>query len=75
MTARQAIGHGICRKLLQQVLDALRNRGIASVILVRLSDDTLPFSVVKIVIPELENPEGERARRFGTRALAKAIGF
>ncbi|MGZ2432545.1 hypothetical protein E0H54_24740 [Rhizobium leguminosarum bv. viciae] len=62
-------------ELLQQVLDALRNRGIASVILVRLSDDTLPFSVVKIVIPELENPEGERARRFGTRALAKAIGF
>ena len=57
------------------MLDALRNRGIASVILVRLSDDTLPFSVVKIVIPELENPEGERARRFGTRALAKAIGF
>jgi ribosomal protein S12 methylthiotransferase accessory factor YcaO len=42
---------------------------------VRLSEDTLPFSVVKIVIPELENPEGERARRFGTRALARAIGF
>ncbi|MBP2444519.1 ribosomal protein S12 methylthiotransferase accessory factor [Rhizobium leguminosarum] len=61
--------------LLQHVLDALRSRGIASVITVRLSDDTLPFSVVKVVIPELENPEGERARRFGTRALAKAIGF
>ncbi|MGO6998866.1 YcaO-like family protein [Rhizobium leguminosarum] len=61
--------------LLQHVLDALRNRRIASVIAVRLSEDTLPFSVVKIVIPELENPEGERARRFGTRALARAIGF
>ncbi|MGR9177050.1 YcaO-like family protein [Rhizobium leguminosarum] len=61
--------------LLQHVLDRLRNRRIASVIAVRLSDDTLPFSVVKIVIPELENPEGERARRFGTRALARAIGF
>ncbi|MBX5165974.1 MULTISPECIES: YcaO-like family protein [unclassified Rhizobium] len=61
--------------LLQHVLDALRSRGIASVITVRLSDDTLPFSVVKVVIPELENPEGERARRFGTRALAKAIGL
>ncbi|KAF5887131.1 YcaO-like family protein [Rhizobium sp. PEPV16] len=62
-------------QLLQHVLDALRNRRIASVIAVRLSDDTLPFSVVKIVIPDLENPEGERARRFGTRALARAIGF
>lgn len=61
--------------LLQHVLDALRSRGIASVITVRLSDDTLPFSVVKVVIPELENPEGERARRFGARALAKAIGL
>ncbi|EJT04702.1 YcaO-like family protein [Rhizobium sp. CCGE 510] len=61
--------------LLRHVLDALRSRGIASVMTVRLSDDTLPFSVVKVVIPELENPEGERARRFGTRALAKAIGL
>ncbi|QKK25770.1 YcaO-like family protein [Rhizobium hidalgonense] len=62
-------------QLLQHVLDALRNRGITSVIRVLLSNDTLPFSVVKVVIPELENPEGGRARRFGTRALAKAIGF
>ncbi|MEH7902597.1 YcaO-like family protein [Rhizobium laguerreae] len=62
-------------QLLQHVLDALRNRRIVSVIAVRLSENTLPFSVVKIVIPELENPEGERARRFGTRALARAIGF
>lgn len=61
--------------LLQHVLDALRNKGISSVIAVRLSDDTLPFGVVKVVIPQLENPEGLRARRFGTRALARAIGF
>ena len=61
--------------LLRHVLDALGNRRVASVIVVRLSEDTLPFSVVKVVIPELENPEGERARRFGTRALARAIGF
>lgn len=73
------IGHGGAQQdlplLLQHVLDILRNRGIASVVVVRLSDETLPFSVVKVVIPELENPEGERARRFGTRALARAIGF
>ncbi|MBX4934085.1 YcaO-like family protein [Rhizobium bangladeshense] len=61
--------------LLQHVLDALRNRAIGSVVVVRLSDETLPFGVVKVVIPELENPEGQRARPFGTRALARAIGF
>ncbi|EJZ17262.1 hypothetical protein RCCGEPOP_31661 [Rhizobium sp. Pop5] len=61
--------------LLQHVLDTLRHRAVASVVVVRLSDERLPFSVVKVVIPELENPEGERARRFGTRALARAIGF
>ncbi|WP_085738060.1 YcaO-like family protein [Rhizobium sp. CIAT894] len=62
-------------QLLQHVLDALRDKGIASVITVRLSEETLPFSVVKVIIPELENPEGERARRFGARALAKGMGF
>jgi ribosomal protein S12 methylthiotransferase accessory factor len=61
--------------MLQHVLEALRTKGIGSVIAVRLSEDTLPFSVVKVVIPALENPEGERARRLGTRALARAIGF
>jgi ribosomal protein S12 methylthiotransferase accessory factor len=29
--------------------------------------------VVKIFIPDLENPEGNRLRRFGKRALARAI--
>ncbi|WP_064804366.1 MULTISPECIES: YcaO-like family protein [unclassified Rhizobium] len=68
-------GHRDLAYLLQHVLEALRNKDIGSVIAVRLSDDTLPFGVVKVVIPELENPEGLRARQFGTRALARAIGF
>ncbi|WP_064695393.1 YcaO-like family protein [Rhizobium aegyptiacum] len=67
--------YGDLADLLQHVLDALRKKGIRSVIAVRLSDDTLPFGVVKVVIPELENPGGQRARRFGTRALARAIGL
>ncbi|WP_086156469.1 YcaO-like family protein [Rhizobium sp. Kim5] len=66
---------GNLTQMLQHVLEALRTKGIGSVIAVRLSEDTLPFSVVKVVIPALENPEGERARRLGTRALARAIGF
>ncbi|PDT02048.1 hypothetical protein CO666_22195 [Rhizobium chutanense] len=70
-----AYRHQDLAQLLQHVLDALRDKGIASVIAVRLSEDTLPFSVVKVIIPELENPEGERARRFGARALAKGMGF
>lgn len=72
MAAHQHLG---LSSLLQHVLDALRARQIGSVIAVRLSDDTVPFSVVKTVIPQLENPEGPRARRFGTRALARAIRF
>ncbi|MBB2794973.1 UNVERIFIED_ORG: ribosomal protein S12 methylthiotransferase accessory factor [Rhizobium pisi] len=66
---------GDLAQMLQHVLEALRTKGIGSVIAVRLSEDTLPFSVVKVVIPALENPEGERARQLGTRALARAIGF
>ncbi|RDJ07635.1 hypothetical protein B5K05_18805 [Rhizobium phaseoli] len=66
---------GDLAQMLQHVLEALRTKGIDSVIAVRLSEDTLPFSVVKVVIPALENPEGERARQLGTRALARAIGF
>ncbi|MEB3047725.1 YcaO-like family protein [Rhizobium mulingense] len=62
-------------QMLQHVLEALRTKEIGSVIAIRLSEGTLPFSVVKVVIPALENPEGERARRLGTRALARAIGF
>ncbi|WP_183913839.1 YcaO-like family protein [Rhizobium lentis] len=62
-------------QMLQHVLEALRTKGIGSVIAIRLSEGTLPFSVVKVVIPALESPEGERARRLGTRALARAIGF
>ncbi|MGO8212773.1 hypothetical protein ACC781_38245, partial [Rhizobium ruizarguesonis] len=41
-------------RLRQNVLDRRRDRRVASVIAVRLSDDTLPCSGVKIVIPELE---------------------
>ncbi|WP_132588086.1 YcaO-like family protein [Rhizobium sp. BK068] len=64
--------HGV-RSRLAQVLDALRDRQITSVIALPLSDPRLPFHVVKIFAPNLENPEGARARRFGARAVAKAV--
>ncbi|WEX79216.1 YcaO-like family protein [Sinorhizobium numidicum] len=59
--------------LLGHVLDCVKGAGAQSVITVRLSCERLPFSVVKVFVPDLENPEGERARRFGPRALSKAI--
>jgi ribosomal protein S12 methylthiotransferase accessory factor len=59
--------------LLHELLAKLRASGIGSVIALPLSPGDLPFSVVKIFIPDLENPEGNRLRRFGERALAKAM--
>jgi ribosomal protein S12 methylthiotransferase accessory factor len=55
------------------VLDALRARRLGPAIALPLSDGTLPFSVVKIFVPALENPEGGRLRRFGSRALSRAL--
>lgn len=59
--------------LLAHTLDHLRNAGIASVLSVALTDKTTPFSVVKILAPELENPEGHRKRRFGARAISRTL--
>ncbi|MDM9625517.1 YcaO-like family protein [Rhizobium sp. S152] len=58
---------------LDHVLCALKTRQIGAVIALPLSAPSLPFSVVKIFIPALENPAGNRARRFGPRAIAAAI--
>lgn len=59
--------------LLRHVIDCVERANAKPVIAVPLSHDDLPFSVVKVLAPALEHPEGERARRFGARALSKAI--
>lgn len=59
--------------LLYDLLTRLRAGGIGSVIALPLTPANLPFSVVKIFIPDLENPEGNRLHRFGQRALARAM--
>ncbi|WP_420832175.1 YcaO-like family protein [Rhizobium cauense] len=61
------------REQINLVLDALRLRQIAPVIALPLSARDLPFQVVKVFIPDLENPEGARARSFGPRAVTRAI--
>ncbi|APG85190.1 hypothetical protein SAMCCGM7_Ch2449 [Sinorhizobium americanum CCGM7] len=59
--------------LLRHTISSVREVGVRSVIVVRLSRDDLPFAVVKVLVTDLETPDGERARRFGSRALSKAI--
>ncbi|MBB3593128.1 ribosomal protein S12 methylthiotransferase accessory factor [Rhizobium sp. BK529] len=64
---------GTVSTLLSELLARLRASGISSVIALPLTSTDLPFSVVKIFIPDLENPAGNRLHRFGKRALAKAM--
>ncbi len=59
--------------LLDHVVAALRRAGIGTAVAVPLLSEPLPFSVVKIFVPELENPDGARKRRFGNRALSHAL--
>ncbi|MBO9127095.1 MULTISPECIES: YcaO-like family protein [unclassified Rhizobium] len=63
------------QQYLSHTLDRLRAASINTVATVKLSAPDLPFVVVKVLIPELENPDGKRARRFGSRALSKAFQF
>ncbi|WP_454853913.1 YcaO-like family protein [Rhizobium binxianense] len=60
-------------QLLEHVLEALRERQVGPAVALPLSNGMLPFSVAKIFVPALENPEGGRARRFGSRALSRAL--
>lgn len=72
-TAAVARPAGNISVLLRELLARLRSSGIGSVIALPLTPANLPFAVVKIFIPDLENPEGNRLHRFGKRALARAI--
>jgi ribosomal protein S12 methylthiotransferase accessory factor len=59
--------------LLRHVLSALAEAGITDVLALPLSAANLPFSVARVFLPALENPGEGRARRFGSRAIAKAL--
>lgn len=59
--------------MIDNVLESLRIRSIESVIVVRLTPPDFPFAVAKVFVPDLENPEGNRKRRFGARAISKAL--
>jgi YcaO-like protein with predicted kinase domain len=55
------------------VLAQLRSAGIHEAFTVSLSDPDLPFAVAKVFVPGLENPEGARRQRLGSRAVVKAL--
>lgn len=59
--------------LLAHTLDRLKQAGIGQVIAVDLSRAGMPFSVAKVFVPQLENPDGPRKRRFGTRAISRVL--
>jgi ribosomal protein S12 methylthiotransferase accessory factor len=58
---------------LQLVLEQLSRCGIRDLFAVDMAPEWLPASVVKVFAPQLENPDGERHRRFGSRALSKVL--
>ncbi|KQO83360.1 YcaO-like family protein [Rhizobium sp. Leaf262] len=58
---------------LETVLARLGTSGITQLYAVDLAPDWLPAFVVKVIAPQLENPDGDRHRRFGNRALSRAL--
>ncbi len=60
-------------EMFDTVLGHLRGRSISSVIVVPLTPPDFPFSVAKVLVPGLENPQGARKRQFGPRGISKAL--
>jgi ribosomal protein S12 methylthiotransferase accessory factor YcaO len=60
-------------QILAFVSDRLAACGIRSAISVPLAGDDVPFSVVKMLVPGLESPDGLRKHRFGQRALSRSL--
>lgn len=59
--------------LLAWCLGKLAAAGIKPIIAVPLGDASLPISIVKMVVPALENPEGARRHTVGSRALSLMV--
>lgn len=59
--------------LLQGAIGKLRARGIRSAVTVPLNPIESEFSVVKVLVPQLETIEGRRKQRFGPRALKRIL--
>lgn len=64
---------GDAAALLAHCLERLATSGITPVVAVPLGNASLPVSVVKVVVPALENPEGARRHAVGPRALSRML--
>ncbi|WP_281407565.1 YcaO-like family protein [Neorhizobium sp. P12A] len=61
-------------EMLSSIVDRLVAVGIKSVIVIDLNPGEQAFSVAKVIVPGLENPDGRRKRRLGPRALKRIMG-
>jgi ribosomal protein S12 methylthiotransferase accessory factor len=59
--------------MLSGVIARLKAVGIKAAIIVDLNPGEAEFSVAKVLVPGLENPDGRRKRKFGPRALKRIL--
>lgn len=57
------------------IIESLRASGLSRIHAVHLNPSEDRFAVVKVLVPELENPQGGRRQRFGRRALSRLVRF
>ncbi|VVT28228.1 YcaO-like family protein [Hoeflea sp. EC-HK425] len=61
--------------MLPRLLETMEMGKIGPAIKVRLNAEEGRMAVVKLLVPKLENPKGDRRSAFGARALAKLLVF
>ncbi|OCP22439.1 MULTISPECIES: YcaO-like family protein [unclassified Ensifer] len=67
------VPYAVLSDMLTGVIDRLKAVGIKSAIVVDLNPREPDFSVAKVLVSELESPDGKRKRRFGKRALKRIL--
>lgn len=55
------------------VISKLKKVGIDAAIVIDMNPDEPEFSVAKVLVPGLENPDGRRRQRIGSRAMKKIL--
>jgi YcaO-like protein with predicted kinase domain len=72
LPATRSRGEGVSDLLTHLIADLARV-GIDRIYAVPLTAPDMAFSVVKVVVPGLENPAGARRRPLGARAISRAL--
>lgn len=62
-------------EMLDGLLKTFTAKKLGPLIAVRLNPEETRMAVVKMIAPQLENPEGSRRQSLGKRALAKVLVF